>query len=125
MRDEEPPDWALPSWDALPADPTERGGLRPVGPGILPRPGSDAAGLAAVETGRPGQPTAPGTFGVRILGVYPPCLQGEVYEGHPEWRRIATNTTRPAPLMWVSSLLPATPKAAVCAGQSFGRAGET
>ncbi|HUG19734.1 MAG TPA: ThuA domain-containing protein [Planctomycetaceae bacterium] len=32
-------------------------------------------------------------LGVRILGVYPPCLQGEVYELHPEWRRIATNTT--------------------------------
>ena len=32
-------------------------------------------------------------LGVRILGVYPPCLQGEVYEGHPEWRRIDTNTT--------------------------------
>lgn len=32
-------------------------------------------------------------LGVRILGVYPPCLQGEVYEKHPEWRRIATNTT--------------------------------
>lgn len=32
-------------------------------------------------------------LGVRILGVYPPCLQGEVYEGHPDWRRIATNTT--------------------------------
>jgi hypothetical protein len=32
-------------------------------------------------------------LGVRILGVYPPCLQGEVYERHPEWRRIATNTT--------------------------------
>ena len=32
-------------------------------------------------------------LGVRILGVYPPCLQGEVYEDHPEWRRIATNTT--------------------------------
>jgi Trehalose utilisation/Hypothetical glycosyl hydrolase 6 len=33
-------------------------------------------------------------LGVRILGVYPPCLQGEVYETHPEWRRIATNTTK-------------------------------
>ena len=33
-------------------------------------------------------------LGVRILGVYPPCLQGEVYETHPEWRRIDTNTTR-------------------------------
>ena len=32
-------------------------------------------------------------LGVRILGVYPPCLQGEIYETHPEWRRIATNTT--------------------------------
>lgn len=32
-------------------------------------------------------------LGVRILGVYPPCLQGEVYEDHPEWRRISTNTT--------------------------------
>ncbi|HUY93481.1 MAG TPA: alpha-amylase family protein [Pirellulales bacterium] len=32
-------------------------------------------------------------LGVRILGVYPPCLQGEVYEEHPDWRRIATNTT--------------------------------
>src|SRR5947208_3151983 len=29
-------------------------------------------------------------LGVRILGVYPPCLQSEVYEAHPEWRRIAT-----------------------------------
>ncbi|WP_373653022.1 ThuA domain-containing protein [Schlesneria sp. DSM 10557] len=32
-------------------------------------------------------------LGVRILGVYPPCLQAEVYEEHPDWRRIATNTT--------------------------------
>jgi hypothetical protein len=32
-------------------------------------------------------------LGVKILGVYPPCLQGEVYETRPEWRRIATNTT--------------------------------
>jgi hypothetical protein len=31
-------------------------------------------------------------LGVRILAVYPPSLQGEVYEHHPEWRRIATNT---------------------------------
>ena len=47
MRDEEPPDWALPSWDALPADPTERGGGserecegigRPTSPGdVLPQ----------------------------------------------------------------------------------------
>jgi hypothetical protein len=33
-------------------------------------------------------------LGVRILGVYPPCLQGEVYESQPSWRRIATNTTQ-------------------------------
>ncbi len=32
-------------------------------------------------------------LGVRILGVYPPCLQAEAYELHPDWRRIATNTT--------------------------------
>lgn len=32
-------------------------------------------------------------LGVRILGVFPPTLQAEVYETHPEWRRIATNTT--------------------------------
>lgn len=32
-------------------------------------------------------------LGVRILGVYPPSLQGEVYEGHPDWRRIAVNST--------------------------------
>ncbi len=32
-------------------------------------------------------------LGVRILGVYPPCLQGEVYETQPGWRRIPTNTT--------------------------------
>lgn len=31
-------------------------------------------------------------LGIRILGVYPPTLQGEVYEAHPDWRRIATNT---------------------------------
>ncbi len=32
-------------------------------------------------------------LGLRILAVYPPCLQAEVYEAHPDWRRIATNTT--------------------------------
>jgi hypothetical protein len=31
-------------------------------------------------------------LGVRILGIYPPTLQGEVYEAHPDWRRIPTNT---------------------------------
>ncbi len=32
-------------------------------------------------------------LGVRVLGVYPPTLQGEVYEFHPDWRRVATDTT--------------------------------
>ena len=32
-------------------------------------------------------------LGVRILAVYPPCLQGEVYEDHLSWRRIPTDTT--------------------------------
>ena len=31
-------------------------------------------------------------LGVRVLGVYPPCLQAEVYELHPDWRRVDTNT---------------------------------
>ena len=30
---------------------------------------------------------------MRILAVYPPTLQGEVWAEHPEWRRIATDTT--------------------------------
>lgn len=32
-------------------------------------------------------------LGVRILAVYPPCLQSEAYEQHRDWRRIATDTT--------------------------------
>ena len=32
-------------------------------------------------------------LGVRILAVYPPTLQGEVWTAHPDWRRIATDTT--------------------------------
>jgi Beta-galactosidase trimerisation domain len=31
-------------------------------------------------------------LGLRILGVYPPCLQSEVYQKHPEWRRVPTDT---------------------------------
>ena len=31
-------------------------------------------------------------LGVRILGVYPPTLQGEVYALHPDWRLISTDT---------------------------------
>lgn len=30
-------------------------------------------------------------LGVRVLGVYPPTLQGEVWELHPDWRRVATD----------------------------------
>jgi exodeoxyribonuclease VII large subunit len=54
MSEREPPDWALPSWDAIPADPADRP-LRPVGPGVPVVPTAP--------------PSAPGTFGVRILGV--------------------------------------------------------
>jgi exodeoxyribonuclease VII large subunit len=43
MTRTDPPDWALPSWDDLPAE--------------------------AAPGGRPHAPRAPGTFGVRILGV--------------------------------------------------------
>jgi hypothetical protein len=32
-------------------------------------------------------------LGVRILAVYPPTLQSEVYAAHPDWRRVPTNTT--------------------------------
>jgi hypothetical protein len=31
-------------------------------------------------------------LGLRILGVYPPTLQSEVYELHPDWRHVATDT---------------------------------
>lgn len=32
-------------------------------------------------------------LGVRVLGVYPPTLQAEVWELRPDWRRVATDTT--------------------------------
>ena len=32
-------------------------------------------------------------LGLRILAVYPPTLQSEVYENHRDWRRIPTDTT--------------------------------
>jgi hypothetical protein len=31
-------------------------------------------------------------LGIRVLAVYPPSLQGEVYEHHPDWRRVAGDT---------------------------------
>ncbi len=63
MSDREPPDWALPSWDTLPAEAEEGSGrLQPVGPGPLPAGPVPSAPSAAA-------PPAPGTFGVRIMGV--------------------------------------------------------
>ncbi len=54
MSGTDPPDWALPSWEAVPAEPA------PV------RPAAAAPAFDPVRTRPPG---APGTFGVRILGV--------------------------------------------------------
>src|SRR6185436_17861630 len=58
----EPPDWALPSWDAVPDEPGDRSV-----PVARPRsaPGSPAT---PPPTAGPGA-GAPGTFGLRILGV--------------------------------------------------------
>ncbi|HEV7604455.1 MAG TPA: exodeoxyribonuclease VII large subunit, partial [Candidatus Limnocylindrales bacterium] len=71
MTSSDPPDWALPSWDAIPGDPGEGNDrLRPVGPGGPPatpiRPVTPVSGSAATS---PAAAAAPGTFGVRILGV--------------------------------------------------------
>jgi exodeoxyribonuclease VII large subunit len=65
MSEHEPPDWALPSWDAIPADPADRSTSRPVRP-VVPAGPATASGTAGVPAG---PPKAPGTFGVRILGV--------------------------------------------------------
>ena len=32
-------------------------------------------------------------MGVRIIAVYPPGLQSEIYSANPQWRQISTNTT--------------------------------
>ncbi len=32
-------------------------------------------------------------LGIKMLGVVPPGLQAEIYETHPEWRKISKNTT--------------------------------
>ena len=60
MSGNEPPDWALPSWDSLPAEPGEAS-PKPVGRQTI-GPGPAAASM-------PGPLAAPGTFGVRILAV--------------------------------------------------------
>jgi exodeoxyribonuclease VII large subunit len=71
--DREPPDWALPSWDAIPEPEEGSGRLRPVGPGPLPGGGPSARPeetVAPLDRGAPGPPlAAPGTFAVRIMGV--------------------------------------------------------
>ena len=79
MRDPEPPDWALPSWDSVPADPAEAG-LRPVGPGRTPGEGRG-----------PGA-AAPGTRGARHLRRPDPRRQ----RGHPHDPR--RRPGRPAPV---------------------------
>jgi hypothetical protein len=33
-------------------------------------------------------------LGVRVLGVFPPTLQSEVWEHHPDWRRVPTDTDK-------------------------------
>ena len=62
VKGSEPPDWALPSWDSI----------APEAPGAREaREAPEAAEAAEAPAGRPPNrpPAAPGTFGVRILGV--------------------------------------------------------
>jgi len=81
-RSSEPPDWALPSWDAVPEEPGERlvpamrpRSAPPVAPisGVPPVPGAPTGlGGPGARDARPDpRPGAnpPGTFGLRILGV--------------------------------------------------------
>src|SRR5262252_6597817 len=62
----EPPDWALPSWDAVPEEPGERlvPVMRPRQPTPVP-PVPPAPGPTEPRVGS----NPPGTFGLRILGV--------------------------------------------------------
>ena len=64
-RSDEPPDWALPSWDAVPAEPDDRVGRLAPGPAT---PGESAQPATTVAGSRT-MPTAPGTFGLRIMAV--------------------------------------------------------
>jgi len=59
----EPPDWALPSWDAVPEESAER-----VVPATRPRTAPPPPVAAATRSAKPGV-GPPGTFGLRILGV--------------------------------------------------------
>ncbi|MDO8484947.1 MAG: exodeoxyribonuclease VII large subunit, partial [Candidatus Limnocylindrales bacterium] len=67
MTRHEPPDWALPSWDALPAEPGEVPAGQTAGP--IAGPTRGAAGNPGGATATPVGPNALGTPGVRILGV--------------------------------------------------------
>jgi exodeoxyribonuclease VII large subunit len=60
MSGNEPPDWALPSWDSLPAEPGD------VTPTTSTRQGTPPGAVAPSTAAPVG---APGTFGVRILAV--------------------------------------------------------
>ncbi len=72
-RESEPPDWALPSWDAI-----DTSDLRPA-PGVRSSPSSAAPAPADPEAprgaaagpaaARPAAPTPAGTFGLHVLGV--------------------------------------------------------
>ena len=59
----DPPEWALPSWDAVGPDPDE-----PIRPAARPGPGP-ALGTPGPASTAPGPATARGTFGIRILAV--------------------------------------------------------
>ena len=68
-RGSDPPDWALPGWDAV-SDPDEA--PRRTRPAISPAPRSEPGSGEPVTPGSLAAPAglaAPGTFGLRILGV--------------------------------------------------------
>ncbi len=76
MGDREPPDWALPAWDAIDPLAPRRGGPAGAAPGLgdpgqAPVPdGAQAPGGPAGPASSPGRAAAPGgTFGLRVLGV--------------------------------------------------------
>jgi len=70
MSDADPPDWALPSWDTIPAEPGDGTTAQRAGVGRQPpAPGSTAPPSELAAEAISGPPAAPGTFGVRILGV--------------------------------------------------------
>jgi len=71
MTDADPPDWALPSWDTIPAETGDGSAARRPGLGHHPAAPSPTTSPAPSPTApSPATPpAAPGTFGVRILGV--------------------------------------------------------